>query len=127
MSVTDFPLVFSAEPETVLRHFRIVTSTSGAIASRGPNRGFGTATRTGTGTYKLPLDKSFYACLFFNGSVEGATVGSGKGERCRIVSETLTGATPNIVFECRAADGTVADVTDGHVIFGTIGFKASSV
>jgi len=127
MSVTDFPIVFSAEPDTVFRHFRITTSTSGAIASRGNNRGFGTVTRTGTGTYKLPLDKNFFELLGFNSSVEGATVTSGKGERCRIVSQTLSGATPNVVFECRAADGTVADVTDGHAIFGFLALKASSV
>lgn len=106
------------------------TTTAGAVGAIARQKGFAQTTpvtRNSAGKYTLALSDTWQALLAATGNVLNATYTAAKGLGMRIVSRTLTGATPNVVVEFVQASGAAADVDDGASVLITLDLKDSTV
>jgi hypothetical protein len=117
----------SPEPGETEIYLRFATTTNGTVGAITRQRGFGTPVRNSAGRYTLALTDNWAARLRSTIEYMVATQTSSRGQVPRVVSETLTGSTPNIVIEFLRETGVAADVDDGAVISVSFTMKNMSV
>lgn len=106
-----YPFRGTLNRETVTLYAKVVTSTSGAIASQ-KSKGLSVA-RTGTGAYTITLENSYADLLGVLATVVGTNTAA-KGVSAVVTTQNV--ASKSLVVTLVSAPGTAADPADGATV-----------